>query len=282
MTTINTNLLALSLEPLTANIGGDVNVTTSANALTLATYPTYFGTAQPTSLIEDIYTLSPGTLIELFELDATVITDDNGDAGSLFRFHAGTNELNTNIEWQGNTYTAFPIEADGFQVTTGGQLPKPKIKVANIDGAIGALNRSYSDLIGAKLSRKRTLVKYLDTTNFSAGNPLADASQFFPDDIFYVNRKISENRVFIEYELASVIDVEGVKLPRRQIIQNVCAWRYRSDECSYVGSNYWDINGNVVFTLAQDVCGKKISSCKLRFGEDSVLPFGGFPGAGLF
>jgi len=234
------------------------------------------------TIIEDIYTLSPGTLIELFELDTTMLVDENDVAGDLFRFHAGTNELNADIEWQTNTYLAFPIEVDGFHVNSNGQLPKPKIKVANVDGAIAALNRSYGDLIGAKLSRKRTLVKYLDAANFSAGNPLADAGQFFPDDIFYVNRKTSENRVFIEYELASVIDVEGVKIPRRQIIQNVCIWKYRSSECSYTGGNYWDINGNVVFTLAADVCGKKIESCKLRFGEDAVLPYGGFPGVGLF
>ena len=31
--------------------------------------------------------------------------------------------------------------------------------------------------------------------------------------------------------------------------------------------------------FGQDVCGKKLSSCKLRFSGE--LPFGGFPGANL-
>ena len=31
-----------------------------------------------------------------------------------------------------------------------------------------------------------------------------------------------------------------------------------------------------------DVCGKRLSSCKLRFGELADLPFGAFPGIGTF
>jgi phage-related protein len=30
-----------------------------------------------------------------------------------------------------------------------------------------------------------------------------------------------------------------------------------------------------------DQCGKRLDSCKLRFGEGAVLPYGGFPAAGL-
>lgn len=254
-------------------------ITTNTVELRLHTYPVN-QTAQ--SILADTYSLSPGTLIELFELDATGLVDSAGSPGSIYRFHAGTNEFNLDLKWQGDTYSAFPIEASGFEMTTAGQLPKPKIKVANIDSAVAALNRSYSDLVGAKLSRKRTMIKYLDAINFTAGNSLADPTQYFPDDIYYVNRKVSENRVFVEYELASMIDVEGVKLPRRQIIQNVCPWQYRGSECGYTGSSYWDANNSIVFLLAQDVCGKKITSCKLRFGEYAELPYGGFPGAGLF
>jgi hypothetical protein len=32
----------------------------------------------------------------------------------------------------------------------------------------------------------------------------------------------------------------------------------------------------------RDVCGKRISSCKKRFGEFNDLPFGSFPSAGTF
>ena len=274
-----TTTAELSLTPILATISASKNIVTNLQALTLQTFPV---NQTQSTLIEDVYKLSPGALIELFELDATMIKDTSDNFGTIYRFHSGKNELNTDITWQGNVYSAFPIEAEGFKLTSEGLLPKPKIKIANIDGAIAALNRSFSDLVGAKLSRKRTLIKYLDSINFASGNPLEDTSQYFPDDIYYVNRKVTENRVFIEYELASPMDVEGVKLPRRQIIQNVCPWVYRESECGYAGSSYWDVNDNVVLLITLDVCSKKIGACKLRFGEDSTLPYGGFPGAGLF
>jgi phage-related protein len=31
-----------------------------------------------------------------------------------------------------------------------------------------------------------------------------------------------------------------------------------------------------------DVCGKRLSSCKARFGENAELPFGSFPSLGSF
>ena len=83
------------------------------------------------------------------------------------------------------------------------------------------------------------------------------------------------------FELASKFDLAGQKLPKRQIVANVCQWVYRSSECSYTGSSYFDVNGNSVTTLAQDACGKRVGSCKLRFGANGELPFGSFPGAGL-
>jgi len=271
MTTINANTRILDFYTYPVVL---YNLTPTHKTFTLTTYPAIAGL---NTIISDAFSLSPGTIVELFELDSTALGD------SIYYFHSGTNELNADVVWQGVTYTSFPIEADGFELSTSGTLPKPKLKVANIDGAIGALNRAYNDLVGAKLIRKRTLVKYLDEINFTGGvNPLADAAQYFPDDTFYVDRKVSENRVYVEYELASAMDVEGIRLPRRQVIQNVCPWVYRDGECGYSGTNYWDTNGNVVSNLASDVCGKKLSSCKLRFGEYSVLPYGGFPGAGLF
>ena len=44
-------------------------------------------------------------------------------------------------------------------------------------------------------------------------------------------------------------------------------------------TNYFDINNNPT-TEANDVCGKRYTSCTLRFPEGD-LPFGGFPGARL-
>jgi len=241
------------------------------------------------ALIEDIYTLSPGTIVELYQVDASAVP--NGSPSDIYYFHDGTNDKigRGSVIWNGQAYSAFPVEVTGFEASTQGTPPKPSFKIANVDGVIGSLNRTLDDLVGAKVTRVRTLAKYLDAVNFTSGNAFADPTQSFADDVFYVNRKISENRIFVEYELASIFDLEGIKLPRRQIIQNVCSWGYRSSECSYSGGDVADEKDNLVGSPAysgSDVCGKKLASCKLRFpavsGVEQTLPFGGFPGAGLF
>lgn len=224
----------------------------------------------------DIQKLEPGSIIELFELDLTPF------GGDLLRFHAGTNGLLANVTWAGNVYTAFPVAASGFEFSGQGQAPRPKMMVSNVVGSITALVLQYDDLVGAKVTRRRTLVKYLDAVNFSGGNASADPSAEFPQDIFYIDRKSLETNEVVEFELSPAMDVTGVMLPRRQIIQNICPWKYRSSECGYTGTNYFDVNDATVSTLANDVCGKRLASCKVRFGQYAELPFGGFPVAGLF
>lgn len=227
-------------------------------------------------IASEIQKLEPSAVIELFVLD---LTDLGGDT---YYFHAGTNELSEDITWQAQVYTRYPILLEGFEMSGTGQLPRPKAKVSNALGSITSLLLVYNDLLGAKLTRKRTLKKYLDAVNFDGGvNPDEDTTAEYPDDVYFVDRKVSENKQYVEFELASSIDVAGVMLPRRQIIQNTCIWKYRSAECSYAGSNYFDINDNPVASLALDKCGKKLSSCRIRFGENDEIPFGSFPAAGL-
>lgn len=230
-----------------------------------------------TAIRAEIQKLAPSAVIELFVLDLSLFSQ-----GSVY-FHAGTNSLQQRLTWQGKTYEAFPIQVEGFEFNGNGQIPRPKLKVANVTGAITAMVLIYQDLVGAKITRKRTLAKYLDAVNFPGGvNPTADPTAEFADDIYYIDRKSRETRDVIEFELAASFDLEGVNLPRRQIVQNVCPWRYRSSECGYTGASYFDANDQSVASSAQDICGKRLSSCQARFGQNAELPFGGFPAAGLF
>lgn len=225
----------------------------------------------------ELQKLEPSAIIELFQLDATSF------GGDVYYFHAGTNNLRQPITWQGQEYVPYPIQVTGFEFGAGGQLPRPKLVASNVTGVITALVLAYQDLLGAKVTRKRTMAKYLDGVNFSGGvNPTEDQTAEFPDDIYYIEHKSGENKQVVEFELSASFDVQGVKLPRRQIVQNICPWRYRSAECSYAGTNYFDKNDNAVGSLALDVCGKRLSSCEARFGTNNEIPYGGFAGAGLF
>lgn len=229
----------------------------------------------------DIQKLSPGALMEFFVVDMAPI------GGGLARFHAGTNELRQAVLWQGFEYAFWPVKADGFEVNGRGQAPRPKITIANVDGTISALNLQFQDLVGAKVVRKRTFARYLD------GTPQADPTAEFPDDVFWIERKVRDDGETVEYELASIWDVEGVMLPRRQVIANCCAWQYRrwdaaagawdysqAGDCGYNGAALFDAGDAPTADPAQDVCGKRLSSCKARFGQYAELPYGGFPAAG--
>lgn len=227
------------------------------------------------AILSDIQKLSPGTLVELFTLDATAI------GGEVFNFHAGTNEIGGDVVWNNVTYSRYPVEASGFEMRANGASPRPKITASNIGGTLWAAIKDHDDLVGAKVIRKRTFVRYLDAVNFAAGNPYADPNVAFSNDVYYVDRKSGENRVAIEWELTSALDLVGVQIPRRQIIANTCPWRYKGQECNYGGGAVATSADVATSDPALDVCGKRLSSCKLRFGENGVLRFGGFPAAAL-
>jgi lambda family phage minor tail protein L len=183
----------------------------------------------------EIQKLDPSAVIELFELDTTEL------GGEIFRFHNGTNKLAQNLVWQGEEYIRFPIQVTGFEFSGQGQFPRPQVTVSNALSAITTVLLQYGDLIGAKFTRKRTLLKYLDAVNFPGGvNPDADDSVFLADDIYYVDRKSSENRDQVQFELASAADLQGVKVPRRTVIQSICPWIYRGPDCGYTGVPLYD------------------------------------------
>lgn len=244
----------------------------------------------PQEITQELQKVAPSAIIELFELRLVAALHGSAD---VYRFHAGVNGKNDggNAVWAGQTYTAFPIECDGFEYSGNGQLPRPKLRVANVLSTITTVLLAVNaitpgnDLIGAKVIRRRTLARYLDAVNFPGNvNPYGtpDPTAEFPQEIYYISRKVTENRDVVEFELAAAFDLQGVRAPKRQCIANVCQWGYRSVECGYVGTNYFNDNDQSVASAAQDVCGKRVSSCKARFGATAPLPFGSFPGIGSY
>ena len=192
--------------------------------------------------VSELQKINPSSIIELFELElSTALHGIN----TVYRFHAGSNmDANGELVWKGNTYQRFPVEADGFEYTGNGQLPRPKIRVSNLLGTITGIlltvnaTTAGNDLNGAKLTRIRTLARYIDDANFDGGsNPYGtpDTTAEFPQEIYYLDRKVTENRDVVEWELAAAFDLAGVRAPKRQCINNRCQWVYRGAECGYTG-----------------------------------------------
>jgi len=194
------------------------------------------------------------------------------------RFHSGTNENLGSVIWQGNTYTPWPLNGTEFGTPGSGSPARPKLQVGNFGSTISALCRQYEDLLGAKLKRQRTLVKYLDAANFSDGNPTANPNEHYPIETWIVTRKVNEVPTTVEFELGSPLDLQGVKLPRRQVVAGTCLWAYRSGECGYAGGPVATYANVLTSDPAQDQCSRTMIGCKMRFGANGELPFGGFPG----
>ena len=233
---------------------------------------------------------APSAIIELYQLELNAAQHG---ADITYFFHPGTQEgTGTPIVFAGENYIPLPIEVEGFAFDGSGSLPRPTITVSNLFNVISGLIATLpAGLEGAKFTRIRTLAKFLDAENFESGvNVTADPTATFPEEVYFVDRKASETREIIQFELASVFDLAGVRAPKRSCL-NMCQWVYKSAECGYrpgqdpgktvngVTFKFFNINNEPIVNEVDDVCGKKLNSCRCRFGERD-LPFGGFPSIG--
>ena len=176
-------------------------------------------------IFSSLQDINPSAIIELFTLQLSTALHG---ANTIYRFHAGSN-LNANgqIVWAGNAYLRFPIQASGFSFQKG-QLPRPKIIISNATGLISAILLSVNetttgnDLTGATVTRIRTLAKFIDAVNFADGtNATADNTAEFPQEIYSIDRKATESREVVEFELAAPTDLAGVRIPGRQATRSI-------------------------------------------------------------
>ena len=186
-------------------------------------------------VFSDIQKVNPSSIIELFKLELkeglNYETGNPDNVITTYRFHAGSNlDAYGDIVWNSETYLRFPVEASGFAFQRG-QLPRPTITVSNMGTpsmslALLAANRftAGNDLTGAKVTRIRTMARFVDAANFSGainpfGTPDPDAE--FPREVYYIDRKSAENRQVVQFELAAIFDMAGIRAPKRQCTRDV-------------------------------------------------------------
>ena len=174
------------------------------------------------AIVSNLQNTNPSAIIELFTLQ---LDNSLHGATTIYRFHAGSSlKDNGEIVWAGNTYQRFPIKAEGFAFRKG-QLPRPTLTVSNALGTITAIlaavnaTTAGNDLTGATVTRIRTLARFIDAVNFPSNvNPYGtpDSTAEFPQEIYKIDRKSAENRDVVQFELASVFDLAGIRAPNRQ------------------------------------------------------------------
>ncbi len=228
------------------------------------------------SLAFELSNLTPSAMVTLFEIDLSDVLDANSiptlaDEASaigfpdavdrVLRFHNNIKVFNSKITWNGNDYYPVPIQATGFETSSKGTLPTPVLTIASqTEEGVTMLSLlkhhilKYGDIIGSKVTRRRTFAKYLDWVNFEFKTDLPanprdrkyspriqelpagyepDPNAELPKDVYFIERKTGENKNTIQYQLSSILDLEGVKIPRRVIVADKCNWQYRGPGCWY-------------------------------------------------
>lgn len=194
--------------------------------------------------------LAPSALLELFILDSS----DQG--GGILRFYSGVGENNQPVRYQGEVYNPFPVQVTGFESKSQGSPPRPSVAFANVHGVFTGLGLLFDDLIGSKFIRRKVYARFLD------GADEADPLAHFPDDVFVLERKSRENKLVVEYEMGICIDVEGVKLPRRQVLANSCTFKYRGPDCGFAETLFVSDTKNTAYlnSLKTNILGNLTSN----------------------
>ena len=186
----------------------------------------------------ELQKLNPSSIIELFEIELVeglhYATGNPSSVPTTYRFHSGTKiDSYADIVWQSNTYEKLPIEVRGFEYSGKGQIPRPQLLISNLGGITrsGAALRvtdllatvnsitANNDLLNAKVTRIKTTADNLDAANFTGGsNPYGTpSSDQFPQEIYYIDRKHTESRDLVHFELVSALDLQNLRLPKRQV-----------------------------------------------------------------
>ena len=189
--------------------------------------------------INGIYTIQT-VATNSFTVTATGSQSTSGDVSfnvnatitnpTVHLFHSGNNMKDSlDIVWQSNTYERIPCKAEGFKYSGKGTLPRPTLTFSNLLGSITTVillanqTTPFIDLQGAKVTRRRTLSRFLDAENFPSNvNPFGtpDPASELPKEVYFIDRKSTENRNIVIFEMVSSFDLACVGAPKKLVTRD--------------------------------------------------------------
>jgi lambda family phage minor tail protein L len=228
------------------------------------------------SFAQEAQKLDPTALVSLFQLDTTVV------GGPVYHFTTEA-KAGAAVGFGGVQFHAVPIEISGMSIQGQGSIQTPTLSISNTDLFIQEILNTFGDLEGSVVTRWRAFARHLD------GGEEPDSTAFYGPDVYKIDRKSSDTPEKIEYELSALMDHQGVYVGRT-VIRDTCMWRYRTFNsstgqfnydrslCPYTGSSYFNANDEAVTDPAEDMPSRSLNCCRLRFGANNPMPFGGFTG----
>ena len=167
------------------------------------------------SLNFELSNLTPSSLITMFEIDLNKLMETKGIdlvneafivrggrdpvngsllpdiSDGILRFHNNITIFNSYLVWQGKHYYPVPITAEGFESSTKGTLPQPTLSIASqSETGVDQLAllkheiKKFGDIIGSKVTRRRTFAKYLDIINFQGNTQTAFPPDGYEPDMY--------------------------------------------------------------------------------------------------
>ena len=188
-------------------------------------------------IVKDVQKQDPGSaLVELFELEL--------DSTTVY-FHSGVEEDLSTVQFREEggtirTYTALPLQAKGFKSDPSATSARPTITFANVSNTFKTAISDYDALLGSTLIRRTTLQKYLVGESGDSTPPVE-----FPKQIYLFDRITAQSKTAITFECATPYDLQGITLPKRQVIANACPWLYQGadhtlNEYEKIGACTWN------------------------------------------
>jgi len=201
----------------------------------------------------EFMSLTPSALVELFVIDTTEIEGNKLPISeqTMYLHNHVTTDL-TPVYFDGQKYNAAPCEYKKNEMKSDStQTPRPVFTITNYGGYVSRVLRQTSGLIGAKVTRRRVYAKFLDTLTWPNNPPswsTPNINNYTSEDIYLVNKKTSESKDSVELELATGLELEGVRLPKRKMFANACVFEYRnSSGCPHSGAPVADVTNKKFF-----------------------------------
>lgn len=191
-------------------------------------------------------------------IDAIFTAEKNKQANQpiiLFTLFAydGANDLNLvdahdNVDFDGVTYSAFPIKFETIPENSQGEVDAIKIKVANVSRVFESYLQTY-DLREKKVRVRIVWANQLDETGT------------YLDYVFYIEH-YSSNANSVELVCTTKTDVVDYVLPTGLYLRTHCRYKNFKDPqtCGYAG--------------AEDQCNRTFQRCRVL---NNQIRFGGFP-----
>lgn len=151
------------------------------------------------------------------------------------------------IEFGGNTYTAFNFNLEMNKLTNAGEIPSLKASISNADRTLQGYLEDLDGMIGSTCK-----ITVVNASNLTAD--YAELEQIW--DI--VESSVDDNVVSFRLSLPNLL---RIRYPLTTFLANHCSHTYREIECNYLGE--------------LETCKRTLDACKVH---ENTARYGGYVG----